>query len=100
MKIIAIAQRGSKKDFVDLFYIMQKGINFQQIKNLLTEKYSGQYSLPLIMKGLGYFEDAENEPVPIMQQSNQQVPLTAEEWENIKQFMLNTQKTAIKDLTQ
>ncbi len=58
------------------------------------------HRLSVDMKGLGYFEDAENEPVPIMQQSNQQVPLIAEEWENIKQFMLNTQKTAIKDLTQ
>ncbi len=98
MKIIAIAQRGSKKDFVDLFHIMQKGIDLRQLKKLLNEKYSGQYSWPLLLKGIGYFEDAEIEPMPVMRKGDRQSLLTDKEWENIKAYMLEIQKAAIKEM--
>ena len=59
MKIAAITGRGSRKDFVDLFFLL-KQFTFQQIMDLYHQKYfdSSPY---LALKSLIYFEDAEND---------------------------------------
>lgn len=59
MKIVAVVQRGTRRDFVDIFYLLQR----YGIKDLLdwtTKKYPG-YQQMLILKALIYFEDAEEE---------------------------------------
>jgi predicted nucleotidyltransferase component of viral defense system len=59
MKIAAITGRGSRKDFVDLFFLL-KQFTFQQIMDLYKQKYfdSSPY---LALKSLVYFDDAEND---------------------------------------
>jgi len=64
MKIAAIIGRGTKKDFVDLFFLLQH-FSLQQILDLYTQKYPDG-SLFIAIKSLAYFDDAESNPMPYM----------------------------------
>lgn len=65
MKIIAISQRGRKRDFVDLYWYAK---NKEPVSNVITRaihQYPGQEdNLHHILKSLVYFEDAEEDPMP------------------------------------
>jgi hypothetical protein len=64
IKLTAISSRGSKKDFVDLYYIL-KQMSFNELWAQFEFKYSGiEYSKLHIMKSLVYFEDAQKDPDP------------------------------------
>jgi len=60
MKIAAVTGRGSKKDFVDLFFLL-KEFSFNEIISFYEQKYYDA-SIYLALKSLIYFEDANNEP--------------------------------------
>ena len=60
MKIAAVTGRGSKKDFVDLYFLLKK-FSFNEIISFYKEKYSDA-SIYLAIKSLLYFEDADKEP--------------------------------------
>jgi predicted nucleotidyltransferase component of viral defense system len=66
MKLEAIAGRGSKKDFIDLFFLLQQ-FTLEEIFSFHTQKYgvglSNQYHH---LKSLVYFADAESEATPVM----------------------------------
>lgn len=67
MKLIAISGRGSRKDFIDLYLILRRGYNLQDLFKLLPKKYEeGRANSYHILKSLAYFEDAEKEPMPKM----------------------------------
>jgi len=59
MKIAAITGRGSKKDFVDLYFLL-KEFSLKQILNFYKTKYNDA-SEYLAVKSLSYFEDAEQD---------------------------------------
>ncbi len=62
MKLTAISSRGSRKDYVDLYFILQK-VSLPEILQVFTQKYQGvNYSLMHLAKSLVYFQPAENEP--------------------------------------
>ena len=64
MKLAAITGRGNRKDFIDLFFLLK-----QFSLNELMDFYKGKYkdgSPYLVIKSLTYFEDAENDHIPIM----------------------------------
>jgi predicted nucleotidyltransferase component of viral defense system len=65
-KLQTAGMRGSKKDFVDLFFLLQK----YSLETLLTytkKKYSRvDYSETHILKSLVYFADADGQPMPRM----------------------------------
>ena len=65
-KLITISERGSKKDFVDLFFLLQEfELNF--LFNKLGEKYKEvDYNKIHILKSLIYFYEAETQPMPRM----------------------------------
>ncbi|MCR5560516.1 MAG: nucleotidyl transferase AbiEii/AbiGii toxin family protein [Bacteroidales bacterium] len=64
MKISAIIGRGTKKDFIDLYFLLQK-YSLKEILDLFAAKYpDGSWFLAL--KSLSYFEDAEQDPMPMM----------------------------------
>jgi len=66
MKITAISSRGSKKDFFDIWIILQK-YNPLEIFDAVRKKYQGiNYSTAHILKSLTYFKDAQNDPEPIL----------------------------------
>jgi hypothetical protein len=66
MKLEAIAGRGSKKDFIDMFFLLQH-YSLRDMLSFHSLKYgtglSNQYHL---LKSLVYFADAEDEAMPIM----------------------------------
>lgn len=70
MKLTAASQRGSRKDFVDLFFICRQVKPLSELLALLPKKYRGvNYSLPHLLRSLVYFDDAEVEPMPQMLKS-------------------------------
>lgn len=78
MKISAIAGRGTKRDFVDLYAASRRyGLPF--LLELFQKKFSeANYSSVHLLKSLTYFEDAEKDPMPDML-----IPLT---WREVKEF--------------
>ena len=64
MKISAIAGRGRKKDFVDLFFLLQH-FSLSQLIGYYKQKYDTN-SIFHVIRSLTYFEDAEEDPQPEM----------------------------------
>ncbi len=64
MKISAIINRGTKKDFIDLHFLL-KEISLNHILDLYDQKYTDG-SRFIAIKSLTYFEDAESDPMPYM----------------------------------
>ena len=66
MKLEAIAGRGSRKDFVDMYFLL-KQFSLEQIFSFHARKYgiglSNQYHH---LKSLVYFNDADEEAMPLM----------------------------------
>lgn len=62
MKLSAVAGRGSKKDFYDIYYLLQK-YTFSQMFELFELKFVNSNKFH-ILKSLTYFEDADIEPNP------------------------------------
>lgn len=80
MKVSAIAGRGTKRDFIDLYMCAQHS-GLKEILRLFDQKFAQiNYSRMHILKSLSYFADAEKEPMPHM--------LTALDWERVKHFFL------------
>ena len=66
MKIDAIASRGAKRDFIDLFFIA-RALSLRESMQLFKRKYAAiHYNLMHIKKSLVFFEDAEIDPMPDM----------------------------------
>ncbi len=82
MKISAVSGRGTKKDFIDLFFIFKEVIIFEELINLFKKKYEKiDYNIVHILKSLTYFNDAEKDPMPKM--------LKPANWKEIKSFFQN-----------
>ena len=65
MKIIAISQRGKKRDFLDLFwYCQHQNHLFDVILRLKSQYPTVTHNYHHILKSLLYFEDAEKDPMP------------------------------------
>lgn len=69
MKIAAISDRGTKRDFIDLYFMVNSGklLSLEKILELYDKKFSLlKQNKVHILKSLVYFDDAEEEPMPIM----------------------------------
>lgn len=83
-KLITISDRGSKKDYIDLYVILQE-VSLQELFTKLEKKYKNiDYNIPHILKSLIYFDDAEEQPMPRMH-----IDLT---WEQVKSFITEQAK--------
>lgn len=68
-KLITISSRGSKKDFIDLYFIL-KIFSLDELFSFLPQKYTEiDYNLVHILKSLVYFDTAEEQPMPKMHQT-------------------------------
>ncbi|HRZ95624.1 MAG TPA: nucleotidyl transferase AbiEii/AbiGii toxin family protein [Candidatus Moranbacteria bacterium] len=66
MKIDAISSRGSKKDFIDLFFLLKK-YSLEELLGFFEKKFKDiRYNKLHILKSLAYFEAAKDEPMPKM----------------------------------
>ena len=81
MKLEAIAGRGSKKDFIDMFFLLKR-YTLEEIFTFHTRKYgtglSNQYHL---LKSLVYFADAEAEATPVM--------INRLDWDDVKKQIVS-----------
>ena len=64
MKLNAIMGRGSKKDFIDLYFIL-KNYTLSTLIDLYSQKYHDG-SIFLVVKSLAYFDDADEQEMPFM----------------------------------
>lgn len=62
MKLKAIAQRGSKKDFYDIYFLLDL-LPLPEMLRLFSEKFK-QQEIFHVIKSLTYFEDAEQYAYP------------------------------------
>ena len=85
MKLNAIAGIGSKKDFIDLYFLLQK-YSLNEMISFYTTKYIDGSEF-MVLKSLAFFDDAENEEMPIMFENIN--------WNEIKKAILNAEKNLI-----
>jgi predicted nucleotidyltransferase component of viral defense system len=81
MKLDAITGRGSKKDFYDLFFLLQH-YSLDELFLFYTEKYPHQTTFH-VARSLTYFDDAEIQPNPIVFDKN----IT---WKAVKEKIMNS----------
>lgn len=78
MKLSAIASRGVRRDFVDLYFVARQ-YGLEQLLAWFGQKYATvRYSRTHLLKSLQYFEAVDCEPMPDLL-----TPLT---WDDVKQF--------------
>ncbi|HEY3388582.1 MAG TPA: nucleotidyl transferase AbiEii/AbiGii toxin family protein [Prolixibacteraceae bacterium] len=77
MKLAAIANRGSKKDFYDIYFLLQE-YSLNEMLSFFERKFSN-YNNFYVIKSLTYFEDAEKDLNPKV--------LGKYTWDEVKQFI-------------
>jgi len=65
MKLSAVAQRGEKKDFVDLYALLDTHRSLRSMVNLYKKKFS-LGDVAHMLYALTYFDDANHQPMPRM----------------------------------
>ena len=84
MKVVAIGGRGAKKNFFDLYNIINKSnITIEELAEGLIQKCGNNVNYANIIMGLSYFEDANQELLP--------KTFVEYNWEEIKKFFINFQ---------
>lgn len=64
MKLEAVTNRGSKKDFIDVAFLLDL-FPLEELLGLYQRKYPAGLKLP-VMRSLVYFDDAETTDMPVM----------------------------------
>ena len=75
MKLAAVTNRGTKKDFIDIFFLLQQ-FTIKQMMKLYEQKFTDG-SIFNVIRSLTYFEDSESDIMPEM--------LIPVDWLNVKQ---------------
>lgn len=79
MKIAAVMDRGTKKDFIDLFFLIKKEVPLEAMFKYYDKKYkSFANNLYSIITSLSYFDDAEKTDMPKM--------IAKISWDEVKKF--------------
>ncbi|MBR5354093.1 MAG: nucleotidyl transferase AbiEii/AbiGii toxin family protein [Bacteroidales bacterium] len=82
MKINAIEGRGSRKDFIDIYLLLQH-YSLEELLQFYSQKYSN-HSIFRALLSLTYFDDAENEAMPKM--------FISDTWDNIMSHITDSVK--------
>lgn len=82
MKLNAIAGRGSKKDFIDLYFLLQEFSLSEMLEFYLQKYHDG--SRFMVVKSLTYFEDADGDEQPQMFKDF--------DWQECKRYILEETK--------
>lgn len=93
MKIAAISDRGVKRDFIDLYFIVErkKILTLAESFELYDKKFKNLNQNKIhILKSLVYFEDAEGDVMPEMYEKVS--------WKEVKDFFKKEQKKLLKNL--
>ncbi len=85
MKILACVSRGTKRDFIDLYFLCRQISPLENLLGMYDSKYGNLDSLMMhIKKSLVYFIDAEQDEMPAM--------IVETEWEDVKRFFIKEVK--------
>ena len=80
MKLVAITDRGTKRDFIDIYELVKQGIDIETMFGFYEKKYhkfeENRFSL---IKALGYFDEADSGAMPRM--------IKNISWEEVKKFL-------------
>jgi hypothetical protein len=91
MKLVAVSQRGSRKDFVDLYELGRAGVGIREILTALGAKMPAIGLNPVhVLRSLAYFEDAEAEPEPMM--------LVQYEWSIVREYCLRQADALLEEI--
>jgi len=80
MKLLAVMNRGSKKDFIDLYVIEQNGTKIIDLINSLSERFENIKDVGHLIKSLEYFDDADKDVAPKM--------FIKIDWNKIKKYFI------------
>lgn len=75
MKLLAVSQRGTKKDFIDV-HALSSRLTLAQMLECYRKKFAVA-DVSRVLAGLTYFDDAEADPMPLM--------LAPMRWDDVKQ---------------
>lgn len=79
MKLAALINRGTRKDMVDLYFILQQ-VSLDALFQMAAIKYAKVRSFPVnAVRALSYFDDAESLPMPQM--------IDKTPWSKMKKFL-------------
>jgi predicted nucleotidyltransferase component of viral defense system len=91
MKIIAISQRGRKRDFFDLFWYCKNYQPLEAVLRRVSKQYPEQkHNFNHVVKSLVYFEDAEDDIMPAI--------FFRVGWTEVKRFFEKEVRNLAKDL--
>lgn len=75
-KMITVSVRGSKKDYIDIYFLLQK-YDLVELFEKMDKKYVGlDFNKTHILKSLTYFNEADEQPMPRMHEKV--------DWDDIK----------------
>ena len=80
MKIIAISDRGTKRDFIDVYFLL-KEFSLKEIFGFVKKKYP-EFNIYVGLRGLAYFADAEKK------QQRKLYLFKPVSWVEIKKFLI------------
>jgi hypothetical protein len=67
MKVLAVSQRGTRKDFVDFHFLLRQCHSLDEVLAAVPRKYPDlDMDAVHLLRGLTYFTDAEPQPMPRM----------------------------------
>jgi hypothetical protein len=88
LKLVALGGRGSRKDFIDLYFYLRQTPGLDQLFEHLERRDPGiDWNRFHLLKSLTFFEDAEQEPMPRM--------LKKVDWTEVKRYF---EATAVRYL--
>lgn len=92
MKVVSIAQRGNFRDFIDIYYLIQK-YGLKEILEIAKKKYP-EFDVYYGLKGLLYFADAEKDKdirrIRVFDKNLK--------WKNVKNYIISQVKTFEKTI--
>lgn len=79
MKLDAVAARGTKRDFIDVYVVAHEHTPLSDLLRQFQRKYASlRYNMAHLQKSLVFFDEADNDPMPVM--------LRMLQWEDVKAF--------------
>jgi len=81
MKIIAISDRGAKRDFIDIYFLLQE-FSLKEIFTFVKKKYP-YFNIYVALRGLTYFVDADK------RQTRKLYLFSTVSWNKVKKFLIN-----------
>jgi predicted nucleotidyltransferase component of viral defense system len=79
MKLVAITDRGTKKDYIDLYFLTKKCFPIEKMFDFYDKKYHNfEVNKVTLLKALQYFDDADGSEMPEM--------IEKVDWEEVKKF--------------